>query len=206
MRLGWALATTLGCLLFFALAGVPGAETLPNSGVAPGALEPPPVDPAIEAEAEAHMKERHTRGVGAVWQDGAELELYPALQGGWVGWCLAVHGSAHDSASCPVAPRQTEIAYERWESGTGGTQGYVLAAAGLDGVAVNQGAIVPLTPVRQRPSPGVGLTNSSRLCKGSRVALGVVSPSPLRSRSPTACNALAGAAVLAVRSLLALPS
>lgn len=147
MRLGWALATTLGCLLFFALVGVAGAETLLNSGVAPGALEPPPVDPAIEAEAEAHMKERHTRGVGATWQDGADVELYPALQGGRVGWCLAVHGSAHDSASCPVAPRQAEIAYERWESSTGGTQGFVLAAAGLDGVAVNQGAIVPLTPV-----------------------------------------------------------
>jgi len=45
MRFGRVLAASLGFLLFFALVGAAAAVALQNTGVAPGAMEPPPVDP-----------------------------------------------------------------------------------------------------------------------------------------------------------------
>lgn len=156
MSRGRILAIAVGCMLFAAAvsADVAGAATSAgeakpigeSTSTSPGAIEPAYVNPAIEQEFWAHVSERQARGRAAT-QSPAEVTLLPPTEGGWVGWCVKVHGSAHDGTRCPIAPRSNEIAYEQWEAAPGGTQGLALASAGVEAVAVDEGGAAPLVSV-----------------------------------------------------------
>ncbi len=114
--------------------------------VEPGAIEPPPVNLALEEEFWAHINERRARGKAAT-QSSAEVTLLPPTEGGWVGWCVKIRGSAHDGTRCPIAPKSNGIAYEQWEAAPGGTQGLALASGVAEAVAVDEEGVAPLVPV-----------------------------------------------------------
>jgi hypothetical protein len=117
-------------------------------GVAPGAIEPQPVNPVIEAEFEANLAEWTQRGKLAVAAPEADATLTPGLEGGWVGWCLTIRVGAHHATRCPVAPRLDGIGYESWEAGGSGTLGVALTSSSLEGVAVNEASTAePTVPV-----------------------------------------------------------
>jgi hypothetical protein len=103
----------------------------------PGAIEPLPVNPVIEAEFEAHVSEWEARGKLAVPVPGAAVQLVPGLEGGWVGWCMIVRVGAANSTRCPVAPRPDAIGYESWEASGSGTRGVALTGASTEAVAVD---------------------------------------------------------------------
>jgi hypothetical protein len=112
--------------------------TSSSSSVSPGAIEPLPVNPVIQAEFNAHISERKNRGLLAVGVQGAEVRLSPGLEGGWVGWCMSVRIGAYGSARCGVAPNAHEqIGYEHWEAGGSATRGVALLNAPLEAVAVD---------------------------------------------------------------------
>jgi len=111
--------------------------TSTGTSTQPGAIEPPPVNPAIEAEFHAHVAEWQERGKLAVGAQG-EVRLVPGLEGGWVGWCMVVRTSTYRAARCPVAPRQQAIGYESWEAGGSGTRGIALVTAPIEAVAVDE--------------------------------------------------------------------
>jgi len=114
--------------------------TSSTTSVSPGAIEPLPVNPVIQAEFDAHITERKNRGLLAIGVQGAEVRLSPGLEGGWVGWCMSIRVSAYGSARCGVAPSAREqIGYERWEAGGSGTRGVALLNAPLGAVAVDDG-------------------------------------------------------------------
>jgi hypothetical protein len=131
-------------------------ETEPTStgtSVEPGAIEPLPVNPVIEAEFEAHVKEWDERGKLAVAARQWEVRLTPGLEGGWVGWCMSVRVGPSHATRCPVAPRQEGIGYESWEAGEGGTRGVVLVNAPTSDVAVDDADVAEETvPVSDIPS------------------------------------------------------
>jgi hypothetical protein len=125
----------------------PGPGTpLPEHSVAPGAIEPLPVDPVIEEEFNAELRTREARGKAAVAGD-PQIRLTPATEGGWTGWCLTVQEAAHKRTRCPIAPSGGMIAYERWETGGQEAQGYVLTSGTTDAVAVDEQGSVPTMPV-----------------------------------------------------------
>lgn len=98
--------------------------TSSSSSVLPGAIEPLPVNPVIEAEFNAHITERKGRGLLAVASQGAEVRLFPGLVGGWAGWCMSTLAGGARSTRCGVAPNaHTEIGYESWEAGGVGRAG-----------------------------------------------------------------------------------
>jgi hypothetical protein len=109
-----------------------------SSSTAPGAIEPLPVNPVIEAEFEAHIDERRQRGGLAASVAEADVRLLPGLEGGWDGWCLSVRTSAQQSTRCGIAPTTREqIGYESWEAGGRGTRGIALLNAPAEAVAVD---------------------------------------------------------------------
>lgn len=123
-------------------------------GVAPGAIEPQPADPAAEAEFAANVKEWEERGKLAVGAQAWEVRLAPGLEGGWVGWCMSVRVSAFHAIRCPVAPTTSEaIGYESWEAGGSGTRGVALVNAPIEAVAVDDAntaqATVPVDGVAE---------------------------------------------------------
>ncbi len=125
--------------------------TSTGTSTGPGAIEPAPVNPALEAEFEADVKEWKERGQLAVGAQTWEVRLAPGLEGGWVGWCMSVRVSAYRATRCPVAPRREEIGYERWEAGGSGTRGIALVNAPIEAVAVDEAGTAEVTV----PVPGV---------------------------------------------------
>lgn len=112
--------------------------TSTTTSTAPGAIEPAPVNPVLEAEFEAHVREWEERGKLAVGAQAWEVRLTPGLEGGWVGWCLSVRVSAYHATRCSVAPRQEAVGYESWEAGGSGTRGIALVNSPIEAVAVNE--------------------------------------------------------------------
>jgi hypothetical protein len=112
---------------------------LSETYTAPNAIEPPPVNPVIEAEFVGHVKEWDERGRLAAGVSEGEVRLSPALEGGWVGWCMTVRVGADRATRCPVAPTTREaIGYESWEAGGAGTRGVALVNAPNEAVAVDE--------------------------------------------------------------------
>lgn len=106
---------------------LPGVAPTPASS-AP--IEPQPVNPVLEAEFEANVREWQARGALAAGAPEGEVRLAPALEGGWVGWCMTVHAGAFHATRCPVAPTTREqVGYESWEAGGSGTRGVALVNA-----------------------------------------------------------------------------
>jgi hypothetical protein len=110
-----------------------------STGVAPGAIEPQPVNRQLEEEFVAEVAEHTRRGAAVVppaetW----EMRLVPALHAGMVGWCAVLRGSAASSARCPVSPLEgPRVLYEAWEGGPSATRGYALTAGNVSAVTVN---------------------------------------------------------------------
>lgn len=104
----------------------------------PGAIEPRYVNQQVEEEFWANVRAWEARGNLAVAAQGAELQITPGLEGGWVGWCLIVRAGAAAVPHCPAAPRaQQGIAYELWAAGGAGTLGVALLNPPLEALAVN---------------------------------------------------------------------
>jgi hypothetical protein len=119
-----------------------------STGTLPGAIEPLPVNPVIEAEFWADVAERQARGKAAGPYRGPSLiELVPGLQAGWTGWCLTVQIASHTTRRCPVDPPGSgvSIAFEGWEAGASGTEGYALTDSSVTEVAVDDGAVAEAT-------------------------------------------------------------
>jgi hypothetical protein len=108
-----------------------------STSVQPGAIEPLPVNPVIEAEFQAHLAEWEERGKLAVPVRESEVRLVPGLEGGWVGWCMIVRAGAEHSTRCPVAPRPEPVGYESWEAHASATRGVALVGASTEAVAVD---------------------------------------------------------------------
>jgi len=119
----------------------------------PGAIEPLPVNPAIEAEFWADVAERQGRGkVAGTYRGPSQILLVPGLQAGWSGWCLTVQIASHTGRRCPADPPASgvSIAFEAWEAGASGTEGYALTDSSVTEVAVDEG------PVAVGTSPLIG--------------------------------------------------
>jgi hypothetical protein len=115
----------------------------------PGAIEPQPVNKAIEEEFEAELRERRARGAAAApAAAGSQISLTPPTEGGWVGWCATVRFGSQSSTRCPIAPTRESIGYEAWEADAQGTRGYGLASAPVSAVAVDEGVVVATIPVQ----------------------------------------------------------
>jgi hypothetical protein len=124
----------------------------------PGAIEPAPVNPVLEAEFEAHVREWDERGKLAIGAQAWEVRLAPGLEGGWVGWCMSVRVSTHRVTRCPVAPRQEGIGYESWEAGGNGTRGIALVNAPSEAVAVDEASTAEVAvPVSGVPGVAAAL-------------------------------------------------
>jgi hypothetical protein len=127
-----------------ALAGIAAAPA--SSAPTSTAVEPLPVNPVIQAEFEAHVREWEGRGKLAAGAREWEVRLAPALEGGWLGWCMSVRVGAHHATRCPVAPTTSEeIGYESWEAGGSGTRGVALVNAPIEAVAVDDASAAEAT-------------------------------------------------------------
>jgi hypothetical protein len=134
----------------------PAQPTGTRTFTAPGAIEPQPVNQQVEEEFWAEVRAWEARGRLAVPAQGAELQITPGLEGGWVGWCLIVRAGAAAVPHCPAAPRaQQGIAYEVWEAGGPGTQGLALLNAPVEAVAVNY-SHTAISPAPLSGMPGLG--------------------------------------------------
>lgn len=157
--LGLLAATPGSALTLGAISG--GASSLGSgtgtsgegaTGVVVQVVEPQPVNPVIEAEWEAKVKEWQERGKLAVGAQDAEVRLTPGLEGGWVGWCMTLRVNGVGSTHCPVTPRSEEVAYERWEAAGAATRGVALVNAPAEAVAVDYAdSAVAAVPVEGVP-------------------------------------------------------
>lgn len=126
----------------------PGPGTpLPEHFVAPGAIEPAPVNPVVEEEFDAELRGREARGKQAVAGE-PEVQLTPATEGGWVGWCLTTQQGAHKSTRCPITPSGSAIAYESWEASGQEARGIALTSDVAAAVAVDEQGSIPTAPVK----------------------------------------------------------
>jgi hypothetical protein len=125
----------------------PGTPLPEQFFVAPGAIEPLPVNPVIEEEFTAGLRAREARGK-AVVADDPQIRLTPATEGGWAGWCITAQEGAHQSTRCPIAPSGDMIAYERWETSGQEARGYALTSSAADAVAVDEQGSVPTVPIK----------------------------------------------------------
>jgi hypothetical protein len=140
-------------------AATPGEGTHgPETSGAPGAIKPPPANPAAEAEFAANLAEWTQRGKLAVAAPEAEATLTPGLEGGWVGWCLTIRTGAHHATRCPVAPRLGPVGYESWEASGSETLGVALTRSSIEGVTVNEANTAePTVPVNGVPGVSAAL-------------------------------------------------
>ena len=130
-----ACALALATALLVAGAEAGGARAATSAAV----IEPLPVNKQIEEEFWAKVEEWSGRGRLAVEaRQPWAIQLYPGLEGGWVGWCLTVSALARHTR-CPIAPAANgEIGYESWEAGGSGTVGLAIAGESTEAVAVDE--------------------------------------------------------------------
>jgi hypothetical protein len=135
-----------------------GTHTAGGVSVAPGAIEPAPVNPVAEAEFAAHVEEWEERGKLAVGASEWEVRLTPGLEGGWVGWCMSVRVAAAEATRCPVAPRREGIGYESWEASGSATRGVALVNAPDEAVAIDEANVAQVAvPVGGVPGVSAAL-------------------------------------------------
>lgn len=126
-------------------------------------------------------------GDGTKGQSGAgvSVALYPAKEGGDVGWCWSYHGPGlSDGASCPVlATRASSILDQSWESPSHGsrTVGIAITGPNIAAVSVNGGPPQPTQaslPYGYRTVRMEGLAQAAGRgrdlrCRGSLSSVGV---------------------------------
>lgn len=131
-------------------------ETEPSSSstsTLPGAIQPQPVNVAVEEQFWADVAANRARGTLASQLGVRGAELVPDLQTGSAGWCLLIAGAEPPvPPRCPVSPAAgRQVAWESWEADGSSTRGFVLAGPHTAAVAVDEGSIgFALSPV-----PGV---------------------------------------------------